>query len=307
MVLRNPEHWRLDQFNLICYGSANHPIFENPAGPAEFWGGRMFEFTAPEIKDHYAQDISQLMYLPTVVVAELGSGSRLGNPVPARFTQISNVRRVSNSVRRARIGDVVFDYRHLDDTITSEAFFNSNLFDATGDLSEKARTHWAVKEGDLIGWIAEWRKEQAALAKPRFFEVDQWPMPKRHDVAVMMPFQAEFDPVYQAIKSACAREGAKHLRVDEIYKPSKIADDIFAAIVQSRLVICDLTGKNPNVLYEVGLAHARNIPVIMISQNGDDVPFDLRHIRYFTYLNNGEGLQQLQDTLKLAIRECLRE
>lgn len=300
MVPRRPEYWRLDQYNLICYGSADDPIFKYPEGPAEFWGARMFEFTAPEIRGYYTRDIGQLMYLPTVVVAELGNASRLGSPVPARFTQISNVRRASG-------GDVLFEYRHVDDTITSEEFFNSGLFSQTGDRIETARTHWAVKEWDLLGWLYNRWKERDALAKPRFFEVGEWPMPKTHDVAIMMPFQPEFDPVYDAIKAACDGAVAIPRRVDEIYRPSKIADDIFTTIVQSRLVICDITGRNPNVLYEAGLAHANNIQVIMIAQSDGDIPFDLRHFRYFTYLNNGEGLRKLQAKLERAICECLRE
>lgn len=300
MVLRNPEYWRLYQFNLVCYGGTDDPIFKNSAGRTEFERSRVLDGTTPALKEIYSHDISKLMYLPTVVVAELGSAGQPGGTIPARFTQIFDVHRASN-------GNVAFEYRHLDEAITANEFFNSSLFLSIGHRIEKNRTHWAVKEGDLLGWVSDRRKERDDLAKPRFFEVDQWPMPKRHDIAVMMPFQAEFNPVYQAIKSACSREGAKHLRVDEIYKPSRIADDIFATIVQSRLVICDLTGRNPNVLYEAGLAHARNIPVIMIAQNGDDVPFDLRHIRYFKYLNNGEGLRELQDTLERAISECLQE
>ena len=296
MVSHNPQYWRLDQFNLICYGIADEPIFKNMAGRAEFEGSRMLEFTAPEIKGYYKADIRKLAYLPTIVVAELGRGSSDGEPVPARFARIFNVHNGGN-------GNIVFDYRHLDVDITSEAVFNSGLF--LVNRWEPHRIHWAVKGGDLLEWISNRQKEKTALTKPRFFEVNEWPMPKRHDIAVMMPFSAGFGPVYDAIKTACGNAKATPIRVDEIYKPSKIADDIFAAIAQSRLVICDLTGRNPNVLYEAGLAHALNAEVIMLTQNGDDVPFDLRHFRYFTYLNNGEGLQKLQTDLERIIRECL--
>ena len=158
----------------------------------------------------------------------------------------------------------------------------------------------------MLHWIFDRPKEQSTLTKPRFFEIDEWPpVSKLHDIAIMMPFSAEFGNVYKAIIAACDSARATHIRVDEIYKPSKIANDIFAAIARSRLVICDLTDRNPNVLYEAGLAHTLNAEVIMLTQNGDDVPFDLRHFRFFTYLNNGEGLQKLQADLKRIIRECL--
>ena len=294
MVSRSPRYWRLDQFNLICHGITNEPIFKNTSGHAEFNSGRLFECTDPEIEERYKDDISKLAYLPTIVVAELGNAP----VVPARFARISNVRYGGN-------GKIAFEYRHLDEDITSEEVFNSGLFPLDSHRWEAHRMHWAVKKGDLLEWISNRQKEKAVLAKPRFFEIDEWPAPKIRDIAIMMPFLAEFSPVYEAIKVACDNAKVTHIRVDEIYKPSKIANDIFAAIAQSKLVICDLTGRNPNVLYETGLAHALNAEVIMLTQNGDDVPFDLRHFRYFTYLNNGEGLQNLQTDLERIIRECL--
>ena len=299
MVSHNPQYWCLDQYNLICYGDANDLIFKNSAGRSVFERDRMFEFTDLTVKEHYEQDISKLATLPTVVVAELASYYYLRRPVPARFTRISNVQLQAGNSK------VSFEYQHLDDAILSEDMFNSDLFRMHGERRERNRTHWAVKTGNLTEWmIIQW-KERAALAKPRFFEVPEWPLSKLHDIAIMMPFSAEFCNVYKAIIAACDSVQATHIRVDEIYKPSKVADDIFAAIARSRLVICDLTGKNPNVLYETGLAHALNAEVIMLTQNGDDVPFDLRHFRFFTYLNNGEGLQKLQANLERIIHECL--
>ena len=296
MVSHNQQYWRLDQFNLICYTNTDNPIFKNPTGRAVFDSTRMFEYTAREIMDHYQADITKLAYLPTVVVAELGGADFTVSVVPARLTRISNVHNEGNST--------VFEYRHLDDNITSAEIFNSGLF-PLGRFGT-SRTHWAVKEGDLLYWLSERRKNQSILTKPRFFEIDEWPpVSKLHDIAIMMPFSAEFEDVYKAIKLACDSAQVTHIRVDEIYKPSKIADDIFAAIARSRLVICDLTGKNPNVLYETGLAHALNAEVIILTQNDNDVPFDLRHFRFFPYLNNGEGLQKLQADLKRIIRESL--
>ena len=113
----------------------------------------------------------------------------------------------------------------------------------------------------------------------------------------MMPFEKEFEPIYEAIKAACTELSFEARRVDEIYGPSRIKDDIYSTIVQSHVVISDLTGRNPNVLYETGLAHASNRDVIMIVQNEDDVPFDLRDIRFVTYLANREGIGQLKEKL----------
>ena len=97
------------------------------------------------------------------------------------------------------------------------------------------------------------------------------------------------------------------VRVDEIFGPSKIIDDVFSTIVQGRLTVCDLTGRNPNVLYEAGLAHARGRDVVLLTQNKEDVPFDLQQIRYIRYFNNAEGREKLLSDLKKSIVACLKE
>ena len=129
-------------------------------------------------------------------------------------------------------------------------------------------------------------------------------MPQLEYVAVMMPFGPAFDPVHEAIRQACRPWQTQ--RVDEIYGPSKVANDIFTTIEQSRLVICDLTGRNANVLYEAGLVHARNRDVVVITQHDDDVPFDLQHIRYVKYLNNRQGLEALTEGLRATVSEYFR-
>ena len=62
--------------------------------------------------------------------------------------------------------------------------------------------------------------------------------------------------------------------------------------------MCDVTGRNPNVFYEAGIAHAMGKKVVIITQNDQDVPFDLRHLRYVRYLPNEQGLESLQADLR---------
>ena len=122
----------------------------------------------------------------------------------------------------------------------------------------------------------------------------------------MMPFKQEFDVVHETIKAACGDLGFAAQRVDEIYGPTKIMDDIFSTIAQSQAVVSDLTGRNPNVLYETGLAHALDRDVVTIVQNDQDVPFDLKHLRFVRYLQNTEGLGKLRAELRLSLQEVLR-
>ena len=121
-------------------------------------------------------------------------------------------------------------------------------------------------------------------------------------VSVMIPFDISFDNVLEAIKAACSSLDLNCKRVDDIWINSIIIQDIFELIYCSSIVIVDFSGKNPNVFYEVGIAHTLGKHVIPITQHIGDVPFDLIHHRVIPYLNNKEGL----DELKRRIEERLR-
>jgi hypothetical protein len=116
-------------------------------------------------------------------------------------------------------------------------------------------------------------------------------------VSAMMPFAAGFKPVYQTIQEACRKGGFTCQSAGDIWDDSTIIQDVFSLIFSSYIVVCDFTGKNPNVFYEAGIAHALGKHVIPITQSADDIPFDLRHHRYIPYLNNAEGRQELEQHL----------
>lgn len=116
-------------------------------------------------------------------------------------------------------------------------------------------------------------------------------------VAVMMPFTQNFSQVYEAIKSSCKDARLRCQRVDDVWTDSTIIQDIFSLIFRSNIVVVDFTGKNPNVMYETGIAHTLGKHVVPVTQSIDDVPFDLRHHRVLKYLSNGEGLSKFQTEL----------
>ena len=303
MTLNHPELWQLDCYNLICFGNLaprEEEIFRKESGQGSFERGRMFEYTSPALERIYGNNIAGLAQLPSLVVAEcsLSTSHSEEAAVPARFSRLSNVRRDGR--------DVIFDYRHLSSLLTSQEVFTS-IFPITrrSGVTENYRTHWAVKEGNLIEKLAALWDKRAGNEKPKIFGLDQWPLVKSDHIAVMMPYAQKFDPVYEAIKKACAKVRYPTLRVDEIYGTNWVVKDIFTAIDTSKLVICDVTGRNPNVLYEVGIAHARNVDVVLITQNDDDVPFDLRHIRYISYSTDATGLAKMEADLVQTIKSAL--
>lgn len=120
---------------------------------------------------------------------------------------------------------------------------------------------------------------------------------ERDLVSLMMPFDAAFGGTLTAVRKACTANGLRCQRVDDIWEDSVIVQDIFSLIYRSHVVIVDFTGKNPNVMYETGIAHTLGKHVIPISQSKADVPFDLQHHRFLAYLPNGEGLNELEGAL----------
>lgn len=122
-------------------------------------------------------------------------------------------------------------------------------------------------------------------------------------VAVMMPFAMEFGGAYDSIKRAAGECRLRCLRADDIWEDTTIVQDIFSLIYRAQVVVVDFTGKNPNVMYETGIAHTLGKHVVPISQSLDDVPFDMRHHRVLKYLPNAEGLMKLSVGLAVKLRQ----
>lgn len=101
---------------------------------------------------------------------------------------------------------------------------------------------------------------------------------------VLMPFSKEFDDVYKlGIKPACENAGAYAERVNEQIFQESILQRIYNQIAKADIVISDMTGRNPNVFYETGYAHALGKQVILLTSHSEDIPFDLKHYPHIIY------------------------
>ena len=101
---------------------------------------------------------------------------------------------------------------------------------------------------------------------------------------VLMPFAPEFQDIYELfIQKSLEEAGFDVFRADDIINQNNILKDIISSIRNSDLIVADLTGANPNVYYELGIAHALNKPVVLLSQEIDEIPFDLRSYRIISY------------------------
>lgn len=102
---------------------------------------------------------------------------------------------------------------------------------------------------------------------------------------VVMPFAAPIGTYFQRIyEPAIRKAGLRPIRADaDIFGTGKIIDQIWSGINAAKVLVAELTSRNPNVFYELGLAHALQKPVVLVSSNENDVPFDLKHIRVIYY------------------------
>jgi hypothetical protein len=263
-------------FNLIMGYSAGN----------EMQAARMFEYTDDEVEEFIAPggivNTSKLVSLPTLVMPEL------------QDRDSEQIARVGHVEDLFLVGQ---DWRYRFVPNPSVAPIPTDRIEAAArelriDKWEFNRTHWAVKQVDLYRALqGPGVPNQIA---PKVFRL---PIEVRADpdlVAVMMPFDAGFSGVYLALQGAAAEVGMKCLRADDIWLNHHIMDDVINLIWRARVVVADLTGKNPNVFYEAGIAHTLGREVIQIAQSMDDIPFDLRSIRSLHYLNNDQGRDDLR-------------
>lgn len=124
---------------------------------------------------------------------------------------------------------------------------------------------------------------------------------------VLMPFDETYREVYTDVyKTVCAEHNIECWRVDEISRPGSITRDIVEGILDADIVIADLTSRNPNVFYELGIAHSIGNKTIMTAQSISDVPFDIANYRVILYEQSISGAKELRKKLGEAITELLK-
>ncbi|WP_051870402.1 hypothetical protein [Brevibacillus laterosporus] len=107
-----------------------------------------------------------------------------------------------------------------------------------------------------------------------------------------------FTRVYDhIIKPACEEAGFKPIRADDVKHTNDIVIDIIRKIVDCDMAICDLSGRNPNVLYELGIRHSFGLPVTLLKDSKTSRIFDIQGIRSVDY---DESLRI--DTVDLATK-----
>lgn len=138
-----------------------------------------------------------------------------------------------------------------------------------------------------------WRTRKFSVAKNMCF--------------ILMPFKRPWsNRIYRIIGDIVRDSGLIAKRADEIYGSNPVMEDIWASLNESGIVIAECTGRNPNVFYELGIAHTLGKKVIILTQNEKDIPFDVRNFRYINYEDNDDGYQKLRAELPLHISAIQR-
>ncbi len=285
------------------------------SGDDEAWNGephpydrsRIFEYTEDAIAARFnelnEQQVENLLSLPTVFAFE---------------------KSIEKDARIGRIRTLKFQHR----SVMVEYEFDENapviphalLLEQSEKLDiigwELNRTHWAVKDVDLVEVLTAAGLDLTAddndieadqlfanlpiaagiPVLPNVFRLPTEPIDQSL-VAVMGPFGPGFDAMFEAVNQAAGAAGLVSQNVRQIWDAEEIIQDIFSLIFRSTMVVCDFSQQNPNVFYEAGIAHTLGKTLIPIAQSIDDLPFDLRHHRAQIYENDEHGLERLTQTL----------
>lgn len=115
---------------------------------------------------------------------------------------------------------------------------------------------------------------------------------------VIMPFDPEFAAIYEELILPALEKAAYSVkRADSLFDQQNILKDIVRGLAAADLVVADLTALNPNVLYELGIAHALHRPTVVLTQSVEELPFDLRSYRVIPYETAFNRIGQLGELL----------
>ncbi len=207
---------------------------------------------------------------------------------------------------RADCLELVRDHHRL---LRSLAFgdddYEGHAYAVLSQISQQDETNLATIEafvdarygemGESVSTAAS--KSRKIVFSPSVFDVPDGGV-EADLVALMIPFSSEFEPVFASVERACAATGFRCRRAKDIWEYQAVIQDIFALIFRAQVVVCDVTGKNPNVFYEAGIAHTLGKTVIPLTQSAQDIPFDISHHRYLLYLNNDQGRTRMRTELQ---------
>jgi hypothetical protein len=149
-----------------------------------------------------------------------------------------------------------------------------------------------------------WAARRQEIDPKLVFVLMQFPDPKTRTEAHLV----EMEKAYRDhLKPTLEKEfSLRVLRGDDIFDTRGIMESIWDSLLEAKIVLADLTDRNPNVFYEVGLADVLGKEVIFLTQRMEDVPFDLRNRRVIKYDTTYDGINKLKKDVAATFRNALK-
>lgn len=169
----------------------------------------------------------------------------------------------------------------------------------------KSEIHFRLTENNTSNFIQHiyQRTTNKMIVNPIFNSRDTKSQSK---IFVLMPFTLEWsDRIWKKIiKPTIEGIGIPVNRADDFYG-NDLMEDIWTEILTSDIIIADITNRNPNVFYELGIAHTIGKKVILLTQDVKDIPVDLNRFRHIVYKDNFDGYEILKEQLIATIKSIL--
>jgi hypothetical protein len=143
------------------------------------------------------------------------------------------------------------------------------------------------------------RHSKGMAVVPVFGRPQRLPPDQPLDIFILMPFKAKLEAVYtKHLKKIAEEQGLSMLRADELFSPRPFMEKVWDGICAAQLIVADCTEQNPNVFYEIGMAHTVGKKVVLITRSRKDIPSDILHFDHIQYDYNPEGVEVLIQRLR---------
>lgn len=230
-------------------------------------------------------NLDALKQLPTLLMYE----KQCASGKQARLVRLTSIRKARGSYR--------LEYVDEPQVARIDAMELLKVAPKLG-LSNLNFTHWAVKQGNIYEILLK------AGVNRQLAGQKTWPLVPGQ-VAVMMPYRSEFAGVEKAIGQAAKLAGGEAKLAKQMWDDESFMVDIERLIKESPVVVCDVSGRNANVCFELGYARALGKDIVVLAQQGQDVPSDLDGMRHLKYLQNEQGLAKMTTELAGRLKKLL--